>query len=317
MVFLIEILNGTHETVAYRSMSGVRAFINRDAEDFPLHWHTALEIIHPVENEYTVKTNGEAVTFYPGDILLIPPGELHALLAPAEGERLILQFDHSLFAGLEGMDFLLHSLRPCLLIRRCEQPDAAAALSELLQHILREYMGDEPFREASVRSLLLRFFVLLGRTVVTDAGKFPLLSPSKQQEYIEKFMSVCDYINEHCSEPLRIEELSRLAGFSRYHFSRLFKQFTGVSCHEYLTARRLVHAERLLLSPDLSVTEAAMRSGFNSLSTFNRLFREKNGCAPSSYRSLNRGVMLDMEEEKPRETLGPGFAAETKARDEK
>ena len=87
MVCLIEILNGTHETVTYRSMSGVRAFVNRDAEDFPLHWHTALEIIRPVENEYTVKTNGKTVTFYPGDILLIPPGELHALFAPADGER--------------------------------------------------------------------------------------------------------------------------------------------------------------------------------------------------------------------------------------
>ena len=278
MVFLIETLNGTHETVTYRSMSGVRAFVNRDAEDFPLHWHTALEIIHPVENEYTVKTNGKTVTFYPGDILLIPPGELHALFAPSDGERLILQFDYSLFAGLDGMDFLLHALRPCLLICQSAGPDAAASLSGLLHDILREYTGEAPFREASVRSLLLRFFVILGRTVVTEAGKFPEFSPSKQQEYIEKFMSIC-------------------AGFSRYHFSRLFKQFTGLSCHEYLTGRRLAHAERLLLSPNLSVTEVAMRSGWGSLSTFNRLFREKNGCTPSSYRSLNRGVMLDVETE--------------------
>ena len=187
MVFLIEILNGTHETATYRSMSGVRAFVNRDAEDFPLHWHTALEIIRPVENEYTVKTNGKTVTFYPGDILLIPPGELHALFAPADGERLILQFDYSLFTGLDGMDFLLHALRPCLLICRADEPDAAASLSGLLHDILREYSSDDPFREASVRSLLLRFFVILGRTVVTEAGKFPEFSPSKQQEYIEKF----------------------------------------------------------------------------------------------------------------------------------
>ena len=95
-------------------------------------------------------------------------------------------------------------------------------------------------------------------------------------------MSICSYINDHCTEPLQIDELARLAGFSRYHFSRLFKQFTGLSCHEYLTGRRLAHAERLLLSPNLSVTEVAMRSGWGSLSTFNRLLREKNGCTPSS-----------------------------------
>ena len=40
---MIEILNGTHETVAYRDMKGIKAFMNTDPEDFPLHWHTALE----------------------------------------------------------------------------------------------------------------------------------------------------------------------------------------------------------------------------------------------------------------------------------
>ena len=290
---MIEILNGTHETVSYRSMTGVRAFINTEAEDFPLHWHIALEVIHPVTNEYTVKTNGRTVAFRPGDILLIPPGELHALLAPRDGKRLILQFDYSLFSGLSGMEFLLHALRPCFLLSASELPDTAASLSRLLHEIVEEYLSDDPFREPAVRSLLLRFLVSLGRTVVTDSGRFSRVSPSKQQEYIETFLAVCAYINEHCTEPLSIEKLAGLAGFSRYHFSRLFKQFTGQSCYEYLTGRRLAHAERLLLSPDLSVTEAALQSGFSSISTFNRLFREKNGCTPSSYRSLNRGVLLD------------------------
>lgn len=290
---MIEILNGTHETVSYREMQGVRAFINREAENFPIHWHTALEIIHPLQNEYTVKTNGDTIIFHPGDILLIPPGELHALFAPPEGKRLILQFDYSLFAGMTGMDSLLHMLRPYRIIRKTEASQEAASLSGLLHEILEEYQSEDPFREPSVHSLLLRFFVTLARAEVTDAGKFPELSPSKQQEYIEKFMAICDHINEHCTEPLRIDDLARLAGFSRYHFSRLFKQFTGVSCHEYLTGRRLAYAERLLLSPELSVAEVAMRSGFNSLSTFNRIFRSRKHCTPSFYKSLNRGVRLE------------------------
>ena len=41
---MIEILNGTHETVAYREMKGIKVFLNTDPEDFPLHWHTALEL---------------------------------------------------------------------------------------------------------------------------------------------------------------------------------------------------------------------------------------------------------------------------------
>ena len=118
---MIEILNGTHETVAYREMKGIKVFLNTDPEDFPLHWHTALELIMPVRNDYTVRTNGETIHVVPGDILLIPPGELHSLFAPPEGERLFMQFDYSLLCSLTGMDSLLHTLRPYRLIRACEQ----------------------------------------------------------------------------------------------------------------------------------------------------------------------------------------------------
>ncbi|MDE7275901.1 MAG: AraC family transcriptional regulator, partial [Lachnospiraceae bacterium] len=70
--------------------------------------------------------------------------------------------------------------------------------------------------------------------------------------------------------------------------SRLFKQFSGVSCYEYLTQKRINHAETLLIEPNISITEVAMRSGFGSLSTFNRIFKAAKHCTPSEYKSLNR-----------------------------
>ena len=290
---MIEILNGTHETVAYRDMKGIKAFMNTDPEDFPLHWHTALELIMPIKNGYTVRTNGETIRFSPGDIILIPPGELHSLHAPEEGERMIMQFDYSLLCNLAGMDSLLHMLRPYRLIRAGQSDGLGETLRGYLEEIMAEYTGEDPFREPSVQSLFLRFFVALGRRCLVEGNKFPDISPSKQQEYIEKFMSICSYINDHCTEALSIDALASMAGFSKYHFSRLFKQFTGISCYEYLISRRLAYAERLLLQPDLSITEVAMQSGFNSLSTFNRIFKTAKSCTPSSYKSLNRGTRLD------------------------
>ena len=52
-------------------------------------------------------------------------------------------------------------------------------------------------------------------------------SRDKQQEYAEKFMEVCEYINAHFSEDLKLEDVAEMAGFSKFHFTRLFKQFTG------------------------------------------------------------------------------------------
>ena len=72
-------------------------------------------------------------------------------------------------------------------------------------------------------------------------------------------------------------------------FANVFKQFSGMSCYDYLIQKRIAHAEALLIQPDLSITEVAMRSGFGSLSTFNRVFKAVKNCTPSEYKNLNPG----------------------------
>ena len=224
-----------------------------------------------------------------GDILLIPPGELHALSpASPNGERLIAQLDFTSINQLGGMDSLLHSLHPYMLLRKCDNPDFVGELSFCLSEIEREYFANDLFTETAIHSLYLRFFTLLGRSAVSAAVKFPDTAPSKQHEYIEKFMAVCNFINDHCTEDLTIDELAIRAGFSKSHFSRLFKQFTGMTCYAYMINKRIAYAERLLISPTLSIMDAAMQSGFNSLCTFNRIFKSIKDCTPSQYRQLNR-----------------------------
>jgi AraC-like DNA-binding protein len=108
----------------------------------------------------------------------------------------------------------------------------------------------------------------------------------KQQEYIDLFFNVCNYINDHCTENIKMDDLADVAGFSKYHFSRLFKQVMNVSCYDYLINRRIMYAEKLLFEPDLSIMQVAMKSGFCSLATFNRVFKAKNHCTPKEYKAL-------------------------------
>lgn len=287
---MIEILNGTHETVNYDSYHGIRLYHNTKFEDYPLHWHTALEIIMPIKNKYTVIIDDEPHTFGEGDIWIIPPGTLHELIYPREGtgERLIMLFDYSLICNVKGMDSLIHSIHPYGLIRREEYPELNEQLRGYLNEISKEYDNKKPFTEACIYALMINFFTALGRANFNADVKFSGITLKKQHMYIEKFMDVCNYITEHCTENITVEELADLAGFSKFHFSRLFKQFSGVSCCEYLTQKRIAHAETLLIQPDISITEVAMRSGFGSLSTFNRIFKTAKNCTPSEYKSLNR-----------------------------
>ncbi|MBR6385212.1 MAG: helix-turn-helix transcriptional regulator, partial [Ruminococcus sp.] len=70
------------------------------------------------------------------------------------------------------------------------------------------------------------------------------------------------------------------------HFSRIFRQYNSMSYTQYINTRRTKAAEQLLSDPKISVTEAAMRSGFKSITTFNRIFREIKHCTPSDFRKL-------------------------------
>lgn len=283
---MIEILNGTHETVSYSEKSGVSLYHNHEAEDYPVHWHIAFEIIMPCKGGYSVSIASEKITFSEGDILLIPPGELHALFAPPSGERLIMLFDYTLIFNLPGMDSLLHLFHPYKLIRRTEYPDLAGQLQRCFLEIESEYTTEQPFVESSIYALLLRLFVAIGRASICGSSRFPNTTPGKQHEYVAKFLSICNYISEHCTEALTVDDLAAQAGFSKFHFSRLFKQFAGISCYDYLISKRIAYAERLLNLPDLSITEVAAQAGFNSLSTFNRVFKAAKNCSPSEYKSL-------------------------------
>ncbi len=285
---MIKILNGIHETVAYDAFHGIKLYHNREAENYPLHWHTALEIIMPFKNDYTVIMDGTAHILHEGDIWITPPGVLHELIAPASGERLIMLFDYSLICNVKDMNSMIHTLLPYTLITGEEYPELNEKLKYYLNEVVREYNNPVPFTEACVYSLMIRFFVTLGRTNFNANNKFPGIKNNKQHEYVEKFMMVCDYITDHCTEKITVDDLADLAGFSKFHFARLFKKFSGMSSYEYLTQKRIAYAERLFFEPNISITEVAMRSGFNSLSTFNRIFKAAKNCTPSEYKNLNR-----------------------------
>lgn len=285
---MIEILNGIHETVSYESIQGIRLYHNKEAESYPNHWHTALEIVVPTCNSYTVIVDGTSHTFHEGDIWISAPGTLHQLVAPDDGSRTILLFDYSLICNVKGMDSLLQTIHPFLLISEEEYPELNKKLRYYLDEICKEYDSPQPFTEASIYSLMIRFFVTLGRVSFDAKERFPGITSSKQHEYVDKFMKVCNYITEHCTENITVDELASIAGFSKFHFARLFKQFTNVSCYEYLIQKRVAYAEKLLIDPETTITEVAMRSGFNSLSTFNRVFRAAKNCTPSEYKKLSK-----------------------------
>ncbi|WFR55556.1 helix-turn-helix domain-containing protein [Anaerocolumna sp. AGMB13025] len=283
---MIEFLEGIHEIVDYHGDFKIRIYPNKEYEDYPQHWHTDPEIIMPVENDYKIVINETTYNLEAEDIIIIPPGELHQLYAPPVGYRIILQFDSTLLYSLSGFNSAFHMFRPCVTVTPSSMPDIHKELSTLIFNITSEYFSTLPFREASAYSMLIRFFTTLGRKCINLNDNLSTMKNQKRHEYLELFFNVCNYINEHCTEDIKMDNLADIAGFSKYHFTRLFKEVMNISCYDYLINRRIMCAEKLLINPALTITQVAMKSGFSSLATFNRVFKAKNRCTPTEYKSF-------------------------------
>ena len=81
-----------------------------------------------------------------------------------------------------------------------------------------------------------------------------------------------------------VERLARVSKVSQAHFARSFKEAFGVPPHRYLLTRRIERATALLRETDLSITDIAFQTGWASLGTFGRIFRDITGESPRSMR---------------------------------
>ncbi len=284
----MRILDGIYEKVDYENNSAILLHINHETDNYSIHWHTAIELIMPVTNFYTVTIGKTSYRLLEGEILVIPPGELHELIAPAEGVRRILLFDFSLISNLRGFSNIASVLNQPRLINEATAPEILPQLQSLFDEITSEYNSKNTLREAAIYALIIQMFVLLGRKYMSTGNMFPDVKVNKQKEYIEKFNLIFEYINNNFMEDISLEAIADVAGFSKFHFSRLFKQFTDISFYDYLNQRRVKEAEKYLLNPSLSITEIALRSGFSSISTFNRVFKSFKECTPTEFKNLYR-----------------------------
>ena len=264
---MIEHLDGIHETVTYKENSSLRLFVNTDCEDYPIHWHTPMEIIMPLEGTYTVFLGDKHILLQEGDIIFICPGVLHSLAAPESGKRIILQIEWSVVSKIRDLNSILSLISPILTLTPQTAPDIYSDIYHLICQILSEYEKDSFLSEAVIYARMLDILSLIGRYQAFASCRFDA-GPQKQKEYLDRFLSICNYIDEHCTEDLSLDHVAKTAGFSKYHFTRLFKQFTNTTYYKYLNRKRIDHAMLLLSDPDIPVTEAALQSGFSSLSTF-------------------------------------------------
>ena len=283
---MIETLDGMFETVHYKQSTTLKLYDNTQYEDYPMHWHPAIEIIMPVENGYKMKFSNSEVDLREKDICIVCPGCIHAIMAPETGRRIIFQPNTTHLRFIREMDVLISFLSPYAIITPEEYPGIHEQLANMLVEIREEYMEGAPFSELSIYGKMLEIMTLIGKNYSYRSTTNNDYSMTSKEEYATKFMEICDYISAHCTEDLKLDDVADMSGFSKFYFERLFKQFTGTSFYKYVNQKRIAKAQELLVEPGNSVTDVALNCGFMSISSFIRMFKLQKGCTPTEFKSL-------------------------------
>ncbi|SDF55239.1 transcriptional regulator, AraC family [Fontibacillus panacisegetis] len=101
----------------------------------------------------------------------------------------------------------------------------------------------------------------------------------------EQIQITVDYIEEHLSEEIRIDELAKLASLSQFYYQRLFRRLVKRPVNDYIKLRRLAKASEVLQDKSTRILDIALEVGFSSHETFTRAFKEAFGVTPEEYRA--------------------------------
>ena len=174
----------------------------------------------------------------------------------------------------------------CHAIRANEEPEAADIISEIIYEIKDIYDKKPSFSETKCKMLIYKMLLVIGENVMKEQREqiWPSGFSATSWNYIR---SACAYMAEHASEDVSQSEVAKSVGLSPFYFSKLFKEYTGASFPSYLARIRLQNAISLLTDNSLSITECAYMAGFQSTTTFNKVFLESVGCSPREYRKLH------------------------------
>lgn len=275
------ILEGLREKEIFTDTLPFRIVINSTNNfEYPSHWHSAVELIYAPEDTCRVNVNNTEYILNKKDILIIAAGDIHELkINRSAGLRYFIQFDpNKLFGFSDSTAYKSYQYHTKMLTASADMA-VHNALEEQILKIVDEYKNISFGSELFFNARFLDITLILCRNLIKNNIQINYSSKSFELSKLNKAFS---YIEENYNKQIALLDVAKAVGFSEYHFSRIFKKVTEKNFHNYLNEFRIKKAEKLLFD-ELTISEVAYASGFNSIVTFNRSFKQVKGCSPREY----------------------------------
>ncbi|OKP96423.1 AraC family transcriptional regulator [Paenibacillus sp. P46E] len=252
------------------------------------HWHQCCEVMYVHSGQGNVVVNQQMYDIRSGMLFFFQPYQLHRIFSEVSPEcpfkRTIFYVDpHTAENLLQGF-----AKRKAIFSALWQGQNTSCGFdlsgsTEAVEWIYKNYnqcrnsaMEEDP---EDITMMLLQLLSCLG----TENS---LIHPEERRNlrYSEQIMN---WIEEHYQEEVNLAQLAAETHLSKSYVSRVFHQETGGRLVDYLTARRIKQACRLLATTDMPVEQIGIKVGFPNASYFNQLFKRVLGTTPLKYRKSN------------------------------
>lgn len=245
---------------------------------FPLHWHDRIELLRVDKGEMTVTCGNTDFCIKEREIALINSKEVHSAIAGTNGVfYTCIMFELGPFVNNRyyGQDYIKPLLFRQMSFKNhiCDE-----SISLIIDRIVEAYESNGPTCAIRVEAGLL---MLLTRLIEGYVNTEPEVS---QRHSDHRFTEIIDYLDTHFTEDISIADLAQKFGYNKSYFCRKFKDQTGITCIEYISALRLDYAAIMLKGTPYSVSEISEKCGYFDANYFSRCFKDKYGMSPVEYK---------------------------------
>lgn len=278
-----------YEMQGLHDVGAINIFMGNQGRNYKRHWHSYGEIILVGSGDrHIFMVNQNTYDLVSGDFVLVWPREMHEVVDTNLEEALIIQFSNAFMNSLFDLQRIMHFYRNLHVLCVNNHRQLVLQLQEIVHKMRDIFFSDSSDKELRCCMLLMEFMLTLDEHKNEFTPEINSLDNNGYNEDImRRMISVTDYIkNNLTADDLSQATMAKMAGISKDYFSRLFKTVTGTNYSKWLNMIRMEKATELLSLDNRPLTEVAMLSGFQSIPSFNRVFRAEKGMSPGEYRSL-------------------------------
>ncbi len=261
----------------YKAVPLATSIMGKAMDNTPVHNHSEFEILFITKGTSTIRINNTTYTAKKGDMFFVNPLEIHSVTREDKENysHTCVCFDCSLISDSKISDALMSEALHIQHYIKNGSPHSVK-LKNFFTEIIKSHEAHSEYTKTEISAYISLMFTYLLKNSLTDKKT----SKNKNEIFCSK---VSEYISQNYSEDITSKKIAHDLSYNQSYFCRMFKKNFNSRFSDYLNMYRISMSRILLEEGGSSVTQIAIKCGFNTPSYFAKCFKKAIGILPSEY----------------------------------